>query len=422
MATRIRKLAREVGRSSEELLGVLHALGFSRYRSPEDMVSGVIEAKLRKGLREGVEPLPVVTEAVRKPTVSSIERAARAEGDLMAQLVPGVVRQGAPPPRDQGTPKRPQPPTSRTEPRRESPRADAEPARTPVTAVDEDVDVGLRALAVERAALESLRRTLASQQTVLDAERSAVDDARERQEARERSLARERTALDELARNLELERASMDAERAHGVATRAPRTQEDSVEALLDARGLRGADEYERAIEALAGGRHLRDLLWTLRVDEPAAFERLLRERLLLVDGELPASITRGAAVVTVAPARAEVPSASALAKRANQLSERLLLHGMRRLRVLGGQPRWQRYLADALDTRIEVRTAPAVGTRTADAAMDDVTWADGIVLWDVSVSPEAREIYDACRPKVMVVAASGIAAFFDATCDALDD
>ena len=49
MAIRVRKLAKELGRSAGEVLGLLHHLGFRRYTKPDDMVNDAIASKARKG-------------------------------------------------------------------------------------------------------------------------------------------------------------------------------------------------------------------------------------------------------------------------------------------------------------------------------------------------------------------------------------
>ena len=92
MGVRIRKLAREVNRSPWDVLGVLHALGYRRYKSPDDMLSGPALARLRNGLRDGVAPVPVPG---RREASGTSERVAKASSDLMSQVIPGVVRQQA---------------------------------------------------------------------------------------------------------------------------------------------------------------------------------------------------------------------------------------------------------------------------------------------------------------------------------------
>ena len=60
MAVRVRKLAREIRRSPAEVLGLLHALGFSKYKSAEDMIGDPIANKARKAAQQGMKADPVI--------------------------------------------------------------------------------------------------------------------------------------------------------------------------------------------------------------------------------------------------------------------------------------------------------------------------------------------------------------------------
>jgi len=281
------------------------------------------------------------------------------------------------------------------------------------------VDGEWRALQAERAAVDSHRRLLESERAVIDAERDAVDEDRRRVEAQVRALDSERTALEGLARALDLERRAIDNERQalsaqHG---RLRASELVPVQNLLEERGLRGADELERGLVALAQARLLRDVLWTLRVESPDLLRRVLTERLVLVDQGAPEAIARTAAVVSVSPDRAEVPSATALAKILAPWSEALLLRGVRRLTLVGGRPLWHRLLRDGLDTRLEIRFVPVrpdpgatVAVRDGAQAASDVDRSDLVILWGVSVLPTARVIYNAARALVIEVEDVGLA------------
>lgn len=154
MAIRVRKLAKELDRSPTEVLGLLHAIGFEKYRSAEDQVPDPTVQHVRDAIRSGVRPLSVVLhESTRhaEPVRPQVGR-----GDVMATLVPGVVPVGGaarPVPRPVvAVPvrTRPTPPT-----------ADPEPARV----LQADHQAAAAAWAVERSALaaegEALRSRLA---------------------------------------------------------------------------------------------------------------------------------------------------------------------------------------------------------------------------------------------------------------------
>lgn len=409
MAVRIRKLAKEVRRTPEEVLGVLHALGFGRFRSVEDQVSGPVEAKLRQGLADGVAPLPVEvpdrSSGSSGPAETTLEAMGEGRPDLMATLVPGVTRQGARVPSAR-SPARAAPPRSRP-PQVASPATP--PPRPAPSAPPVDVDGEHAALAAERAALESQRRALASERAVFEARQRELEDLRLRLDGRSRALEARDHALQQLDTALTAERAALEAERAAQAGGQAA-TGSASAGAvplldLLEARGLRGADEFDRALVALAGGRHLRDVLWALQVVPADVLTGVVDDKLLLTSGPVPEALGRGAAVVQVAPERADVPGGAALQRALDDLAGALLLHGHRRLLVVGGLPRWQRLLREGLDPRLEVRAVPG-GPRAQGAAHDDVAWADVLVLWDVVPTAEADAVYRTA--KVLVVRPEG--------------
>ena len=192
------------------------------------------------------------------------------------------------------------------------------------------------------------------------------------------------------------------------------------LEDLLEARGLRGADEFERALVALAQGRHLREVLWTLKVDSAGQLERLLTDRLALVGTDPPESVLRSAVAVAVAPERTEVPDAGALVKAVRQVSDRLMLNGFRRVAVVGGRPLWQRLIREYLDARIEARFV--AGKRGRSGASDDVAWADVVVLWAADLDDGAGAIYESGRPRVVRVSKPSLSGFLQELFDALAD
>lgn len=399
MAVRIRKLAKELSRSSTDLIGVLHALGFQRYRSPDDMLPDSAESKLRQGLAAGVRPVAVDVDEV--PVPSPLERLSK-EADLMAQLVPGVVRQ-----RDKRAPPAP---ARRAVGHSSGAVPVVEPPPPPPPAPPPVVEETGRSLTTEREALDSLRRKLDSERAVLEAERARLVAEAGRVQARGRALEAETTALGDLRAALDQEREALAAER-HALATLHATQAAGArpLQELLEERGLRGADEFERALIALAHARLLRDVMWTIRLDPPDPLKRVLDDRLVLGAGEPHPALARGNAFVTVAPSRAEVPDPGTLHRLLDQLGERLLLFGCRRVRVVGGAPRWQRLLREGVDPRIELAFAPP-SPRDENLAREDVSAADCVVLWNVEASPAARAIYGAARPVVVTTAARGLA------------
>ena len=423
---RIRKLARELRRSPDEVIGVLHALGFVRFLSADDMLSDTTVQKLRRGLQKGVQPISVQTRTpAAEDSAGRPVRKGSGDSDLMGQLIPGVSP-GLRPSRSAGRRQGPAPrPPARPAPRAPEPAASAPPVPAPVPAAAapvSDPDGVLRRLATERATLESLERRLSSERVVLATEKAALQQLQSRTDARAGSLEGERAALDALRQALDAERAALDAERA-ALTSESDRRSDAyaGLQELLEERGLRGTDEFERALGALLQGRHLRDALWSFRVDAPDLLRRVLRERLMLVSGEPFAGLGTSAAAVTVAPDRAEVPDAPTVAALLTKLSERLLLHGMRRVLLVGGRPVWHRLMREGLDARLVFKALPPAA-RDRHRAATDVVQADLIVLWGVAVDAGAREVYDSDRSRAVVVGNAGFRQFLDTVLAALND
>lgn len=330
MAVRVRKLARQLKRTPAEVLGLLHAIGYSRYRSSEDMVSDAAVAKAREAVRKGVRAAPVTPEGVRKAPKKASSGPGRS--DLMAQLVPGVVRQGQPP-RPASKPK-PPPKPSATPPRAEAPAAPPRVDRSEIEAAHAEI----RVLKEQNAALRS----------------------------------------DLAARDAQITELSAAPDEPSGL------------EAALQARGLLGQDEHARALAGLAQARLLDPAL--LSVADASAFGRLLTDRLVLFGGDVPDALT-GVVGVSVALDRADMPGASALARLGEKVGEQLMLHGLRRVRAIGVPPRWHGMLRSGIDTRIELSIEPG-GERDEARARRDALGADVVWLWGVGGDDGARDAW----------------------------
>ncbi len=339
MAVRVRKLARQLGRSPADVLRLLHALGYTRYRSAEDMVSDAVARRAAAAVRQGVSARPVQPRAarVREPARS----APPAGEDLMARLVPGVVpyagreRHRAPP--------------------RELPGADRE-SRSDEPGPGEASEASEEDHRALQAALDTVR-----------AERDAL-----------------RALVDELERGTEALQREVDALRA------ARDAGGDALVDVLRARGLVGRDEQVSALAGLLAVRAL-DPAW-LRVGDRAALERALAERLVLFGGEVPERLT-GKAGVSVAMDRADLPAARALDLRLERAGELLMLHGLRRVRAAGVPPAWHRWLIEGIDPRISVDLVPG-GPRDGERARSDAAGVDVLWLWDVHGDEDAERAW----------------------------
>ena len=125
---------------------------------------------------------------------------------------------------------------------------------------------------------------------------------------------------------------------------------------LFEARGLRGRDEYERTVAALASTRLLRDALSTLRVTDATAMTAVLNEKLLLVRGRPVPCLSNLYAMVSVSDDRRELDGDSSIQQAVESLGEALLLGGFRHLLLVEARPYVVRCLLEYMDSRVEVR------------------------------------------------------------------
>ncbi len=427
MAIRVRKLARQLRKPPVELLGILKSIGIDRYTSPEDMLSGRVEKKLRAAVKDGVRPQPVEPTAVRKkpvqvetasmdgliPGVEPVEdpRYDTIEDELQKQqasqtsrAAPAAARP-APQARTAPEPARRQPPPSAPAPRSTAqPAPPAAPAPAPPSQRDDALlDAEQRVLAAERKALQAEQAALEAERRVLAADRLKLQTDRQAFEAEVAAFEARRT---ELAAPSDSD--SSDAADSDGA----------SFLEILRQRGLVGIDEAERALKALAETRRTAELLPHLRVDDPEPVRRWLADVLVLVDGPPPEALS-SEALVTVAPERSEIPGAARWRKLSSALSEKLLLNGARRVLVVGGPIRGHRLLRQGLDPRIEMRFRPGRRVVQPDAEAD-VTRTDAIALWSVDEDDAAREIYDTGRALVLRTEVEGVAELVEAWVRAL--
>ncbi len=398
MAQRVRKLAKQLGRSPWDVLGVLHAMGYVRYRSPEDMLPDSMIVRLRKALEAGTAPIPVPGAPPPGTPVAPRRAAGRRDtrDDLMSRLVPGVVRTGSTPAARAAAPA----PVV-------APRAETRPAPGPSAEV---MDSLARTLESERAALEAQRSRLHAERTTLGKAQEALQAERAGLDSLRWALDREREALDEERAAFEALRATVDAAPALPTLVQ-----------LLEARGLRGMDEVERALAALAGPRSLRDVLWCLQVTSADVVQRVLQERLVLVAGAPPPALGRTLAAVRVSADRAEVPDAAELQQYMERLGEQFLLNGIRRVLVVGGRALSQRMLRDGIDSRVELRFQPP-RPRTAADAEADVARTDAIVLWDVAADADALRVYASSRAALLRVEGRSLPSLFAVAARVLGD
>ncbi|MCA9297922.1 MAG: hypothetical protein KDA28_02585, partial [Phycisphaerales bacterium] len=160
------------------------------------------------------------------------------------------------------------------------------------------------------------------------------------------------------------------------------------------------------------GSRRIGEMLPFLSTSDPEGLQRWLRDVLVLVDGPPPEAL-ESEAMVSVAPERSEIPGAAAWRRLATGLSEKLLLHGARRVLVVGGPVRAHRLLRQGLDPRVDLRFRPGARVVGPDAEAD-VTRTDAVALWEVEEDERAREVYDTSRAVVARIRASDVRSFVE--------
>jgi len=396
MATRVRKLARELHGTAGDVLGVLRDLGLERYRSPEDMLPAAAVDKVRGAWRKAKRGPPV---AVAAPTPSRRGRPRQVPDDLMSQLVPGVV----PVARQKSAPV----PARR--------RVDAsleEIADQPETIPDRAaVEADRAALETDRAVLETDRAALETDRAALETDRAALEDARSLLEQQLADVETRSEALEERRS------AILEAEERAKVAG----FQSASLTEVLEDRGLRGVDEFERSLGALAQAWRLRELLPFLVTQNRVAMLEALRESLVLVGGDVPEALPRGRAGVQVAPDRGELPGWESLRRDMGRVGELLLLNGLCRVVVVGGHPTWQRLLREGVDDRVDLRFQQAA-PRAGEEAESDLGRIDAVVFWGVEVPEELESAYAGSRLLVVKVGGDDLPGLARVVCAALEE
>ena len=339
MAVRVRKLAKELKQTSGQVLGLLHHLGFEHYKSPDDMVPEPAIVKLQAAVKKGVRAAPVAVDERPRPAPA----VTAAPNDFMAQVVPGIVRHGAP--NAGGTPKAVSPPRAAAGPRTATDRDE-------IAALERALDEARSDAAVLRAELSNVRTELAQLAAV---HREVLAQAQSAREAQQASLVAARAAEPRVADTVALAD-------------------------VLRERGLRGSDEAHRAIAELAAARRLDGWLDARLSRGDAERVRKSLAEIVLVGGARPEGVT--GPVVTVAPDRADAPGHDELAAGLGRLGEALMLLGRRRIRVVGLPPRWHVAVRERLDRRVDVQFLAT----SAGAVDGDVDWV--WLLGEVGAAP----------------------------------
>ena len=342
LSLRVRKLARELGRDPGYVLGVLHHLGFSRFRSIQDMLPDRVVNQVRAAVAEGLEVRTVPQRPAAQPVAQSA-RDERPSSDLMSSLVPGVV------------------PLT---------RAAAVGLASAVEAPEEEVFVPLEPAAPEPADDERLagrwEELLERERAVQKAEEDLAFSVAAHETAVRAAKERQVTLQPEPAKSPE---AGGDAEDTQRLID------------LLAIRGIRDAAEQSCAIKSFAEHPTLLKHLLQAQVSASSKLPGLIGSHVILTDGTPPDGL-RGYAGVTVATERAEWPGEEQLGRSLSQLSSGFLLRGFRRVVFVELGDLEAVVLRHRLDARIEWTMSSVDSVSGTDVSLDAGGTPDAVVVW----------------------------------------
>lgn len=431
---RIRKLAKDLDCSPEQILGLLQQLGQTRYRDPEQQLPDPMVLQVRKraaDLKKSPAWRPPAAEPIRRfddrpaaarPAPSAEDAAAMAKhlGDVRPLAAP---QPSGKPPAPKAVAARPTTSPGLAAPKGPSPLPPVRPVVSTLPRADlrSDAPADVLARAAEeevralRAVLVEERGELLAERTFLREERERVraerDDLLRRAEAAEAEAARQRGRADALQARVDETLERMRAAESTVKEAPAPRV-EVPLRRLLEGRGLRGDDEFGALLAGFAEAHRTRELLDVLQLTDPAPVELLLSERVVLVGpGE---DAPAGLVPVRVAADRGEGPGAAGVRVAINRLVTALLVRGLRRLVVFGGPGSAVRVLREALDPRVELRLFPTPRGET----LPDVPAGAVVVLWGDAA--EDRRLYER-HPQAVRVAVRDLARMCTQVVEQLD-
>ena len=390
----IRKLARRLGRTPEDLVQALSAMGHTRYASVDGVLPGELADRVAAQLHR----------AKTTPPPDDFDALMRAQG---------VTRLGeAPAGRAPARPDRPAPKRKAATRAPSAPKArQARPQRSQQAANPEYARELEQVLSGAREKLKSLEQQL---HDVRDARTAEAEQGAGRIRELEQLLAAEhRARLGAVAR----------AEKAEG--TLAARLAEDAatpcVRELLAERGLMGEDEEAEALIAVLRSHRLGVLDACIAPTDLTRLRTLLSDRVVLHCGRDACPVPAGTAVVVVAEARCEVCSGSDMTRAFAQASEALMLNGFRRVTIVGGSLGYHRHLRHGLDDRVELKLVEGTRKRTARQAKRDMADSQLVVIWGGSLPREEVErLYGDPEVRLLVVDHRGMGAMLREVAEAL--
>ena len=144
---------------------------------------------------------------------------------------------------------------------------------------------------------------------------------------------------------------------------------------LLETRGLIGEDERNAAIRALIEVRRWDAIAADLKPLDPSAARSALELYVVMACGRGQCETPKGMGCVQVTPRRCEVCGGEGPKRHLRRLGDAMLLHGLRRVALVGGPAGYRRLVRENLDERITMLT----GSR---AAAVDLEGVQCLILW----------------------------------------
>ena len=181
-------------------------------------------------------------------------------------------------------------------------------------------------------------------------------------------------------------------------ARRPPPADPSSLSALLETRGVRGADESRSLLEALAQARLTDALLGELVVRHPDRIARFLRDKVLLSCGRPECPTIPGLAVLVIPAERCDACGGADVDGARRRFQDACLVHGILVVGLVGGSVRDQRLLERASTHH---RLAFRFFASAADAS---AAGAQLVIAWNAPVEEGPRAIATHARNAVALM------------------
>lgn len=205
-----------------------------------------------------------------------------------------------------------------------------------------------------------------------------------------------------------------------------PPSGDNALLSVLESIGVVGDSEAELLIRALDEAGRLSAVLGELRVLRPERARRLFDENTALLGdcGKCPAAA--GRAVLRVPRARCQVCGGSDIQRAARRFVSAALAHGIRRVTVVGGSPKYHRQLREVLDHhRLKLRMVQGDARIRRREARDHLRGSDLTIIWGATILDHSTsEPYttQAAEGRLISAPHRGIVTMLDAVAARLSD